>query len=595
MRQPTSVVVVDGTPFFLAKDQNGLAEWEERWEPDREGDPAKPFRAPILTWHKGMGDSRGARPGAVHWSSNVYLGHEQVMLPGPQVLTITTALTSPIKALVDVGSGASRRLIALGGRYASEINSSLSVATTFDFGSGWDVKQAIEYNGEVVIAMGDGVRWWRRNSSATYEQNNYGSTPPNEYRYADCFGITDDGWLARGRAHYWSKTINSNYFGGTGNWSAENPIGSPNRKILGVFAYNRWDYVLKQDGLYAFDPDIGQMVNELGDMAAYPATEANFFRWFNRLMLCLPSGLHRYVQSSASRNVGLEEVRLTTTLIPNAYPTAGAAYGGWAYVAYYDPDAAKTYITMFRQAEDGDSTTAPFTPVCNIDEFNGRCNAMLMSDITGDPRLYYARGTDVSHVRLSRNGLPRYYRNGTGNVTFRPPDRAPHTRKRLTAIEIMTEGASATNTVTIEHSWDGSTWTADGTVTASGLTELAVSSNQEGYTLWLRITLNNQSATSPVSVTSIICQGHELPGARYVASAAFRLRDYDHEGPVQTRMTAQEQLEFLRARVGSSPVTVVTPYGEQRTLVMSVAAANKIEWPKYHEPQPVFEVLFKEA
>lgn len=564
VRALSNIVVIDEEPFAIMRDgENTL--WRDVAAPIEQGDPKQPKIAAISDWSRGQGDSHGAVPGAVERAINAYLGHAGRILPGPAVTTVATPLNGDIRGIVDVGAGSSRRLVIGGGRYAIELDSALLVTATQDFGAGKSVTSMQAIKGELAVALGDGVRFWRRDAAGVWSECTTGSDSAGDYRYADCFGITADGHLARGRGPYWSKSLNDNWSTGAGSWSAENQIGDSARRILGVFDFQRWDYVLKEDGLYAFDDSTIDMVNELPDMRGYPVTEASSFAWYNRLFLCTPAGLYRYVQLGGARTVGLEDNRLNLTFDRDAYPTAGTAYGTWAYIAYYSPSSNTTRIHMVRLATDGDATMSPFTFVSAVDEFTGRCRAMAISDITGTPVVYYGAGSSLRYFQLSRNGLPVAFRtSGQTIVQQVVPSEARMTKRYLRSIKVEVENAGAGSYLDISWSWDGVSWNAmSPSITTNGISQRFVvpGSNDSGYTLWVRYALTNASASLPIAVKGIEIAMEERPATARAAIATLRLRDYLVEGKVASRLTAYEQLEFLRQRFALGSCTIVDPYG----------------------------------
>lgn len=596
VRPGANIVVLDGEPFAIAKDRD-VSLWRDVALPAEEGNPEQPSRTIFADWSRGMGDSHGLVAGAVERAVRAYVGHAARIFPGPLVSITTLPLNEPVAAICEVTQPA-RRLVVLGGRYASELDGSHTVTTTQDFGSGWSVKDAVEYRGRLAIAMGDGQRFWYRDTNGTYGQNTNSSDSAGDYRYADCFGITSDGYLARGRGSYWSKCITDNFYSAPGAWSAENQIGSSNRKILDVLDFQRWDYVLKEEGLYSFDDETAEMVNELPDMAAYPAASASWFAWYNRLLLCLPAGLYRYVQAGGARAVGLEENRANLTFARDAYPTAGVAYGAWAYVAYYSPSEDTTWIFGMRLASDSDLAFSPFAIINALDEFTGQCRAMVISDIAGSPHIYYGRGQHLGRFALSRNGLPVAFNTSTtGYVQWMVPSKAPTAMKYLRAVTVESGGHHAGSSVQVQYSWNGSSWTTLGpAITSDGFaTRFAVPGvNDSGQSLWLRVVLTNASQSAPVYVATVVADVEERPARVRGAICTLRMRDFVTEGGFHSRLTAAEQLAFLRGLLEKGSCTVLDPYGNTwRAAITELRGDNTIA-PLHSASEPTVSIVLRE-
>jgi hypothetical protein len=573
-REPSCVIEINGQPYFLHKNPaTGQPDWHDREVETQEGDPTVPGRYRFNDWSRGMGDSRGLFKGAVESATNAYLGMIGRLLPGPKVGTIATGHNVAVTAIVEVSAPASR-IISFGGQYAKEIDpSAWTVSTTKDFGGGATVTGAQQFRGQTAIGMGDAAQFQRRDASGTYAASTTTNDGAGDYRYATCFGLSPVGDLTRGHGVNWSHCSAADFYGTNANWSADYPIGDDNGKVTQVGNFERWDYVFKEEGLYTFDSTTSKETNVLPDIAAFRNSEnKRWFTWFNRLFLCTFAGLYRYLQNGSARTVGIEDSELNEGLLTNAYPTAGVAFGKWAYVAYYDPTAAHTYICALRNAASGDCNFgSPFTLTHVIDDFAGKCNAMIITSAPGTPHVVFARDTSLGYFQLSRDGRPVVWRDsGNTVVTFAPSDldAAPMTVKYARSVESITRNVAAGRTAQFALSWDGGTFHDVGAALAApgfNNSYLTLTSNDTGLVPQLRVTLTNNSTATPPEVRDVILNYEQRPKYAQGAAGRIRLRDNDQEGDVSSRLSAYEQKSNLMAILDGPPFQFTDPYGDTYT------------------------------
>ncbi len=577
-RQATAVVTINGQPFFLAKDdKSGMPLWEKRESLTQEGDPTQHRRRHWNDWSRGIGDSRGVFQGALEHCEKAFLGLMGRALPGPAIATITTGNASDIVCFEEVTAPANR-LLAGGGLKIHEIDPAAhTVSVTQTFGAGTVLSMQL-FIDQVAIALGDATQFQRRSAAGAYSASTVTSDANGDYRYARAFGLSSEGDLTRGRGASWSKCAAADFYATNGNWTAEYSIGDASGKINQVFGHNRWDYVLKDEGLYSFDQVQSKESNLLTDLIAFRSAENRAFgRWYDPILLCSLAGLYRYVQQGAARTVGVEEQELNESVLVNAYPTAVTAFGKWAYVAWYRPANGKTYIVMHRRARNGDASfDSPLTAVSIIDDFTGYCRAMRICSLSGTPELYFARGGDVSYMVLTRDGRPAAYRTtGTTKIMFAPSDLdSPMTVKYFRGVEFAGRNAGGLGTFQWLAAMDGGAFNNVGAAVA-GLTNnfgqsfWTLGANDSGRVVQLEVDIVNGSATAPTELRDVFLNYEERPIVVEGALAIFRLRDFDGEGDVSTRLTAKEQREALEAFLSAGPVTIVDPYGDTWTGAIS--------------------------
>lgn len=553
---PANYITIDGKPYFILTEDK-RPNWSQEFVPTQAGDPLAPRWVRFNDWSRGMGDSRGLLRGAVEYAEAAYLGSIGRLLPGPAIGTIATAHSAPITCFVDVTAPASR-VLAGGGTKVSEINPSTQAVTTSASFTG-PIKSMALFIDQVAIASGASVRFYKRNASGTYSQ-----TADN--LYADAFGISGS-TLVRGRGAYWSRCELADFMDDA-NWSAEFDIGDLSGNINQVFEHNRFDYILKDEGLYTYDDAADETANVIEDLRTWKSSEnRSFARWNELLFIPSLGGLYRY--QGTARPVGIEEVNLNENEMRAAYPTAMAAFGRWAYVAYYD--GTSTWICSMRRAQDGDSGMgSPFTLVSVVDKFTGKCLAMHVSSLTSPPTLYYGGASNgVRYFALSRDGVPASYTTGgTTTVRFSPSDlNSPMTVKFFKSIEVYGRNAAAARAIQWQAGIDGGSLNNVGasiTSLSNGYAQRfwTQGSNDEGRVIQLVATMTNNSASAPPEIREVQLNFEERPIMTTAFNTALRIEDEDSEGGIIDDRSAILKRSDLEALIDGAVVDVMDPWGE---------------------------------
>lgn len=599
-REAAFAVMINNEPFFLAKDERGAPQWHPRQVATQEGDPTRPRRFRWNDWSRGLGDSRGAFRGSVEHCEGAFLGLVGRILPGPQISTIETNHDGVVQCFEEVTLPANR-ILAGGGTKVVEINPTTHAVAATQTMPGGTVMSMQLFHSQVAIALGDSQQFYRRLADGTYAVSTTTSDSNGDYRYARAFGLKGSS-LVRGWGYKWSVCDSADFYAANGNWSADYPIGDPNGKINQVFSHNRWDYVLKDEGLFSFDQDTSEEANLLTDFEVFRSSENRWVtRWHDQLLVCSLAGLYRYLQQGAARPVGAEELELNEGVLQNTFPTAASTFGRWAYVAHYRPSTNTTYLVMHRKAREGDATFgSPVTAVCVIDSFTGRCNAMHLTSMgVNGPEMYYARDTDVSWFELTRDGRPAKYRtSGTIQCDFAPNDLGnPMTIKYARGFEFVGRNASATKTIQWACAFDDGGFNNVGAPVTSLNTFaqrfFVPGVNDSGRVVQPRLTLTNDSETTPPEIRDVVLNYEERPFMTDGALAVFRLRDSDAEGDYSSRLTAKQMREALLAAMDDGYVDVVDPYGNSYKAGLSMFEGEPGYTYEGQEPQESVRVLVR--
>lgn len=577
------VFYIGAEPFFLAKDPKAVTQdnpagapfWEFHRVPTQEGDPAIPHRQRFNDWSRGLGDSRGVHQGAVEHCQFAFLGRVGRILPAHQVNSVTSfvAHSADITCFEDVIAPATRLLIG-GGTKVSEVNPAThTLATSLVVGG--SVLSMCRYIDQVAIALGEAVQFYRRDAAGAYSVSTVTSDASGTYRYANSFGIGALGQLVRGRSFYWSNCSAADFYGTNGNWSTEYDIGNKAHPITQVLSRNQKDFVMKEEGFYSFllptaSGGGGNESNALPDFEAFASAENRSYGfWAEWIMVCSLAGLYRFIDQGAARPVGAEVHNLSESVLQNTYPTAFAGLGVWGYEARYKASTGNTYICMLRRAEQGDANFgSPVLTSSVIDVFAGYCRAMHIVTSNGVPELYYAKGATVAYIVLTPSGTPAAFQTAVPTVVnLSPTDLgSPGTVKYFRSIEVVGRNFGAGNSVTLSAIMDaGATHNVGAAISALVANYATVfwtpSSNDSGRVIQLSVSMVNASTTAPPEIRELILNYEERPLETDGWVIGVRVKDFDQEGGISSRKTAQQVRDYLLGLVGAAPFLMTDPDG----------------------------------
>lgn len=582
-RQPTGTIEIADLPYFLAKDETGNATWRPMRIQTQEGDPTVPRRFRWNDWSRGMGDSRGVFRGSVEYAENAFLPLGRI-LPGPKVTEIALGLDGVVNDILEVTVPAHRVLVC-GGTKVEEINPATDAIADTETLSGTLMSMALWKGDQVVVAAGDSVDYYIREADGDYVQNSIS-------KKARAFGRGTDNTLVRGFANTWSRCDAQNVTS-VDNWTTDYPIGNDFGMVNQVGAYNRWDYVLKDDGFYSFNEDADSNESSLiGDLESWPSPDNRYwFPWAAHLFVCTRAALYRFIQQGAARPVGIENAALNESELVDTYPTAGVAFGDYGYEAR--TNGTSTWIVMFRRSMDGDANMgSPYTPVSVIDKFTGECRVMRIITRTATPEVWYGAEQEVRYFNVSPDGRPSVYRDsGSLKVDFAPTDLgSPGTLKYFRGLEIIGRNAASGRSIQMAASMDDGSFNNVGTaVTAltNGYVERfwTPATNDSGRVLQLRATLLLNSTSVAPEIRDLFVNFEERPIMVEGAVFALRFRDHDSEGDVADRRTALEQRQAFEALLEAGPIEIIDPWGLTKYVALSRYEGDVRFWYRGDEPQ----------
>jgi len=264
------------------------------WQP---GDPRVRWRLPIHPFDGGLSADR-LRPGARTYARGpADTSNEGLLLHPPKFNSVTvTNGNAPFKFV------AFNSLIWIfGGRYVYSYNPADNTVTEDkDLGSGKAAVDACVFNNELVVAMGETEKIWKRTTSTW--------TQATDATYAIAVGVVDSKiW----RAETTNRISNATTTPLTlTSWTPASPnqytAGDTTWPVHTIIDYGGIPWCLKGDGAYAPDPKT-RFVNQAPQLQRYPHSDSGRGAFTAQASLWIPSasGLLR-IRPGSSKIVGPE-------------------------------------------------------------------------------------------------------------------------------------------------------------------------------------------------------------------------------------------------------------------------------------------------
>lgn len=158
--------------FFPLAPQKGARPFTVQTKPWEPGDPTTPWRIPLHPWIGGvnvdrLGNLGSASPSgrhSTHSKANADTSNAGMLLFPPLVNSITLTNGNAPSKIVQFAS----KLFVLGGRYMYSIDpTNNTAALDMDFGAGNAAVDFAPFNSELIVAMGETTKIWKRQSTAS--------------------------------------------------------------------------------------------------------------------------------------------------------------------------------------------------------------------------------------------------------------------------------------------------------------------------------------------------------------------------------------------------------------------------------------------
>lgn len=536
----------------------------------RYGTQAPTIDIPMVwrTAHLGYGDEQQRVEGRYRYAVNVDARFPEQILPGPLVTTLQTNCGSNVVAFFEHDG----KLFCVGGRYCKNIAlADDAITTEKDFGSGKAATGAAVYNDVAYVGMGYSEGFWQRITVPSWSQ-------ATSLYMGKAVVFQDCTWASVSQYQV-SKFATTPTL--ASNWSWKGAIGDPGKAITSLAELGSLLYVGKEDGLYVLDmTGIGQRLTPEVGAYAHADNCENMRAWHGSLWVPHIRGLLNY------RNLAAQGF-LVTPATPggpvdegnpvHGYVTAMAGDNRWLYVALYTPDG-DTYIVAGREAQEGEFSEGPLIwhPLAKIASV--KCEAMHISGLYTNPRLYFGLGDDVGYIILPRAGDNpindsncRY--NLTGSIYFPSHSWAsPTTSKLWKSIEIQGDKITSARYVEVYYRVDGGPWQLAGTATFSTSQVLPLA--QEGVAgkkIEIRLDYTIPNTASPLLIRAVVLRGAERPQTVELITAMVRCADDlpTRRGGFKCNRTGAEIMAELKAlSVADKAVKLKDTIGYERWVIV---------------------------
>lgn len=339
------------------------------------------------------------------------------------------------------------------------------------------------------------------------------------------------------------------------NWADSVQVGETGTLPTGLIAYERTVFAGKPEGLFGVGdngfglPVIRRMVRETDNCRGLAA----FDPW---LLVPHVRGLYRYTPGVVE-TIGIERELLNDSPI-NGRWKAFAVDGDWIYGAL--AVGSNTYIMIGREKRGGESN---FSSIIwdTLLYFTGTCQAMWLSSLSTNPRLYFGVGNNVSYIELSASpGSVEYALTGSRYSTrIRFDDWNP---KDFPRVDLVGKHLSATKYWTLNYSIDGGDYSAldiNGAtmkIIADGRQSFFLPTTTVGREIQLRFDYTSDSASVPPELNFVevygVYQSKKIP----VLTFRLALEDGMRHGSGSDLRSAAEMFTDLQTLSASATAIV---------------------------------------
>ncbi len=596
---PAYDIILDGKGYMLARandDGSGGRAWavetigssiaSQTSTESHYGNQPAIVEAPMVwnTAHLGYGDSETRGEGRYHYAINIDARFPQQIIPGPAVTEITIDGSANVNKIFEVRG----ELYCLAGRYCKRIGLDDTVTTEKDFGIGKVASDAGIYNATLYVGMGsndpfwywsmedDGI-WGRSIWDGGDEWRSTSSWTQATALYMNRIAVFKDRLWASVN-NYQVRCVASDPTSAA-NWSAVYNVGDPGLDITSLAEMGELLYIGKEDGLYALGSD-GRAQRLTPELAGFVSADncINMKSWHGQLWVPNLRGFFAY------QNLGESGFGITAATpgaeAANETPvrgriTAMAGDNRWLYVALYT-ESGDTYILAGREARGNETIYGPIIWHPLVWLSGTRCDAMHISGIWANPRLFFGMGANLGYIILPRNGDNplmdencRYVTKGTLYFAAHDWD-TPTTRKLFKSIEVLSERVSSTRYAEVYYRVDAQAWKYAGRANLPPRHVLALpEKGVAGNKIEIRLDLTS-TATAPPVVRAVVVRGVERPST--VEIITMRIRCADNlplrTGAKSTRRASSILADLKTLSTKSSAVKLKDTTGYERYVIV---------------------------
>ena len=585
-------IVLDGVPYRVVSDQNGVPRWGVQSTPEisTKAPTLAEEEYPWHSWHGGFGYARDWHSDTYHYADGIDCRWPRQMIMGPLVSSIATPNATTVVGFFEQ----SGTLYVLASQYCHKVNTANHTFVTLDGGDGSTGKDftagkactaAANFDGSTLVGMGNSEGAWTFTGS-TWTQT--GTSPdPNEVIYAGYFATywaeiayvlartftsSSDpcvSWLSQGAAIEAAPS----------NWGTAYDIGEDGHAITGMTAFDRTLFIGKTDGLYYLDRT-GRTPRVIPTVYASPNNGVNVLADSSGQVWCpTVEGYYRYdpndgVITDCSPGRGLPNESSIYGRV-----TAHVQHKGWRYVAVYN--GTTSYIMCGREREGDEGGIGPYIWHGALYSVTGQITCMHISGITSPPELWFGVGTSVYYFRLPSTGdnplqdTAYRYRTTTGSLYLPATEwNVPGTRWQLTGLEIENEGLTTTTYVDLYAKIGQGAWQlvqrAD--VAGRATIQIPMAEDWRFNRIAFRLDVTNPDSIATPKIHAIVGKAARRVSVRDLISTTVYCSDrVNSRLGVSTQLTGLDQLDHLKVLQTAGRVTCSDWWtGRQRDLTVLV-------------------------
>lgn len=235
------------------------------------GDPVAYWKMPLYPFDGGLREDRLPQSAVIgteynrartYAKANIDASNEGLLVPPPQ----TSTLSFPNGAISTKQKSFDQKQFHLCGRYMITVDSSGTVAVDKDFGSGKEALDMEVFNNELIVAMGESEKIWKRDSSDTWTQ-------ASDNTYAIALGVVGNKLWRAETTNKLSNCITTPLT--LTSWTPASPnqysAGDSTYSVLRIIEYGGVPAIIKPDGVYFPDPK-SEFYNQAPQMEQWPHT-----------------------------------------------------------------------------------------------------------------------------------------------------------------------------------------------------------------------------------------------------------------------------------------------------------------------------------
>lgn len=392
----SGIKVTDGSTSYrfalspTGRGGRGLTIQTRAWEP---GDPQQAWRVPLHPWDAGLNSDRLTNKRA-YAKANADTSYNGLLLfpPAHNAVTLTNAV------LPDKVAEFNSLMFMRSGRYAYYFDPSANTATEDeDLGLGNAITDIEVFNGELVVAMGESVKLYTRNTAGTWTQAT-GNT------FATALGVVGSRlWRSESTNKVSSATTAPRTLT---SWTPASPnqytVGDSTYAVNTIIDYGGVPWVGKADGMYSPDP-ASRFINQTPQLRKYPHTDNCKGAFVAQGFLFVPSsaGLIR-IKPGQSKIIGPELVGRPGYRF---WVRGGVEFGGVIWLLCTDEGAVdNTFICkMVRDDEGLSGREYRFYEWCRLGATT-KGYFIGVSTKGTNPELVVGFGNNMKYIKLGRGG-----------------------------------------------------------------------------------------------------------------------------------------------------------------------------------------------